>query len=302
MKEIHNGTINAEAHHLKGKDIQLEFPSVGATENIMLASVLAEGVTCIRNAAREPEIMNLQSFLNAAGFKVFGAGTNTITIVGVKHFEKGRNIEVYQSIIPDRIVAGTYLYAAAITGGDMTVGGFIPEHIMPMMSILNECGCQLDLHNDMVRIIAPKQLEVPRTVRTLPYPGFPTDMQAQTVALLSVASGTGVVVENLFESRFKYVDELQKMGAEIMVENKVAIIRGTKSLNGARVAARDLRGGAALVLAGLAAKGETEVCDIEYIERGYEKLDVRLSDLGANIHKSNLTEDEGFDKQTEKKK
>lgn len=270
--------INAHAETITGTKIHLEFPSVGTTENIMLAAVAGVGETVIHNAAREPEISDLQDFLNAAGFNVTGAGTNKIVIKGGKPKEF-----VQHKIIPDRIVAGTFLYAAAITGSKLTVCNMNPDHISAELNLLRETGCSLRVGNDYVSIKGADRVSPVRSVRTMPYPGFPTDMQAQIVTLLSLSAGTSVVVETVFESRFKYVEELLKMGADIRVENRLAIVRGVNSLSGALVHAADLRGGAALVLAGLAAEGKTIVTDVEYIDRGYDQLDKKFVKVGASI-------------------
>lgn len=271
------GRINCRTDEIIGTEINLDFPSVGATENIILASVLGKGETTIINAAMEPEIVDLQKFLNRMGARVEGAGSNVIKIVGVKILK-----DVNYNIMPDRIEAGTILCATAITGGTVTLKQVKPEHIAPVLDKLREAGCNLEIAKDSIKLEAPRKLKAV-DIRTMPYPGFPTDMQAIFASLLSVASGTSVVVENIFENRFKYTQELQRMGAKIKIEGKTAIIKGTRRLYSAKVKATDLRGGASLVLAGLVAKGKTQIEDIKYILRGYEKLDEKLNNLGANI-------------------
>ena len=255
----------------------MDFPSVGATENIILASVLGNGTTTIVNAAMEPEILDLQNFLNRMGTKIEGAGTNIIKIKGVENLS-----DVSYNIMPDRIEAGTLLCAAAITGGKIKITHANPNHIAPVIEKLREAGCIVDIKKDEIYLECKKRLKAV-DIRTMPYPGFPTDMQAIFVSVLCIASGTSIVVENIFESRYKYTQELQRMGAKIKIEGRTAIVKGTKRLYGSNVLASDLRGGASLVLAGLAAKGETEVENIKYILRGYENLDEKLNNLGANI-------------------
>lgn len=272
------GVIHCESEALKGCDVQLDFPSVGATENVMLAAVFAEGETFIRNAAKEPEIIDLQKFLNGIGADVHGAGTSVIKVCGVK---KTRDTE--HILIPDRIVAGTYMAACAATRGNMRLQNVIPEHLSYISSILKEMGCELKILDHSICIKTPKRLKSVEIIRTHPYPGFPTDMQAQIVAVLSLCSGTSVVVENVFDSRFLYTEELAKMGARIKTEGKVAIIKGSRTLRGANVMARDLRGGAALVIAGLAAEGKTSVDCVWHIDRGYMHIEKTLSRLGASI-------------------
>lgn len=279
IQDAQFGFICGEAEQLKGYDIQLDYPSVGATENIMLASVFADGVTYIRNAAKEPEIIDLQNFLIAAGVKVSGAGTNIIRIEGGKR----RLGKVEHSVIPDRIVAGTYMVASAITGGDVTLRNIVPEHISSITSILREAGSRINVKKNSLHISGPARLQAVDIIRTLPYPGFPTDMQAQIVALLTIARGTSILVETVFENRFKHVEELLRMGANIKLEGRLAVIKGVRSLKGANVTARDLRGGAALVLAGLVAEGETVISSIKHIDRGYESIEKSLSGIGAKI-------------------
>lgn len=245
----------------------------------MLASVFAEGETLIKNAALEPEIVDLQNILNKMGAKVEGAGTNIIKITGVKKLK-----EVSYNIMPDRIEAGTLLCMSAATGGNIKLKGVISEHIYQVIYKLEECGCKVECHKDFVILKSPKKLKAV-DIKTMPYPGFPTDMQSVFGAMLTIAKGTSLVIENIFESRFKYTNELKRMGAKITIEGKTAVIKGVKRLIGADVEATDLRGGAALVLAGLVAKGETKVENIEYLLRGYEDLDKKLNTLGGMIKK-----------------
>jgi len=279
INEAH-GYLECEVDHLKGCEIHLDYPSVGATENIMLAAVLAEGKTIIRNAAKEPEIVDLQNFLNGMGAKIIGSGTSVIEIEGVKRL--GR---VEHKIIPDRIVAGTILVAGAITKSDIAIENVVPDHLVSVLAKLKETGCIINENANELRIIPPKSIKSLDILRTLPYPGFPTDMQAQFVSLLSIAKGTSIVTETVFENRFKHIEELIRMGAKIKVDGRVAVIKGVKNLTGAKVTAKDLRGGAALVIAGLIAEGTTIVENISHIERGYDRLDFMLKNLGADIEK-----------------
>lgn len=276
------GYINCKTNQIIGSKIQLDFPSVGATENIIMASVLAEGETIITNAAMEPEIVDLQNFLNKMGAKIKGAGTNVIKIDGVKTLKN-----VSYNVMPDRIEAGTLLCATAITGGKIELNKVEPIHIGPVISKLEESGCKINVGKNSVILEAPKRLKAV-DIKTMPYPGFPTDMQSIMAATFTIAKGTTVVVENIFENRYKYVQELNKMGAKIIVEGKSAIIRGVRKIYGATVKATDLRGGAALVLAGLSAKGTTVVENIEYILRGYEDFDKKIRALGGNIEISEV--------------
>ena len=271
------GNIVCSCDKIVGEKIDLDFPSVGATENIILASVLSEGVTHINNAAREPEIIDLQNFLNRMGAKIKGAGSNTIIIQGVKNLK-----DVSYNIMPDRIEAGTFLCAAAITGGNIEVVGVNPNHITPAISKLEEAGCTVNIEKNIVKLKAPKKLKA-LEIKTMPHPGFPTDMQSIFVATMSIAKGTSVVIENLFENRYRFVPELIRMGAKATVEGKSVIIKGVRKLYGSTVKATDLRGGAAMVLAGLVAKGKTNIENIEYILRGYEDFDKKLRMLGADI-------------------
>lgn len=271
------GYINCKGNRIIGNEIHLDFPSVGATENIIMAAVLAEGKTIITNAAMEPEIVDLQNFLNKMGAKIEGAGTNVIKIEGVNNLK-----EVSYNIMPDRIEAGTLLCATAITGGKIKLNKVIPMHIRPVISKLEESGCKIDVEKNSVILEAPKRLKAV-DIKTMPYPGFPTDMQSIFTGILTTAKGTSMIVENIFESRYKYTNELKRMGAKITTEGKVAIVKGTKKLVGTTVEATDLRGGATLVLAGLVAKGKTTVNNAEHILRGYEALDKKLNKIGAKI-------------------
>jgi UDP-N-acetylglucosamine 1-carboxyvinyltransferase len=245
----------------------------------MIAAVYANGDTIIRNAAKEPEIADLQNFLQKIGAKVYGAGSSVIRIKG---FEKNFT-KVEHTVIPDRIITGTYMVASAITGGNITIKNIIPEHIISMAAVLRDMDCQINIKRNDIQIVAGPKLDAIEVIRTLPYPGFPTDMQAQFMALLTLSKGTSIIIETIFESRYKHVDELLKMGANIRIDGRMAVIKGVDHLNGAQVVARDLRGGAALILAGLAAKGETFITGLEHIDRGYYKVEEKLSRLGADI-------------------
>ncbi len=277
--EENSGFIKCSCDKITAADINLDFPSVGATENIILAAVLAEGTTVINNAAMEPEIVDLANCLNRMGAKVQGAGTNVIKITGVKKL-KGAGYK----IMPDRIEAGTFLCAAAITGSKIKVNNVVPEHIVPVIHKLQEAGCRFLIEKNCIEIEAPKKLKSIE-IKTMPYPGFPTDLQQIFGSMLTVAKGTSIIVENIFENRFKYISELTRMGAKITQEGKTAIIVGKRKLTGATVQGNDLRGGAGLIIAGLAAKGKTKVENIQYVLRGYENLDEKLNLLGANIRK-----------------
>ncbi len=276
---ISHGSIIAEADHLKGSHIYLDTVSVGATINIMMAAAMAEGRTIIENAAKEPHVVDAANFLNSMGANIKGAGTDVIRIRGV---EKLHATEY--SIIPDQIEAGTFMFAAAATRGDVIVKNVIPKHLEATTAKLVEIGCQVEEFDDAVRVVATKRLHN-TNVKTLPYPGYPTDMQPQIGVALAIAKGTSIVTESIFENRFKYVDELIRMGADIKVEGNTAVIYGTEKLMGARVSAPDLRAGAALVIAGLAAEGITIVDDIIYIQRGYENFEQKLRSLGAEIER-----------------
>ena len=275
-----DGYIECTADRLIGADILLDFPSVGATENIILAAVRAEGITVIRNAAKEPEIVDLQNFLNEMGANVRGAGGGTIVVKGVS---KLRGVEY--TPIGDRIEAGTYLIATAVCGGEIEVDGVPHENIAALLHKLRENGCKIYTRNGRILLISDGKLKAVSLVETMPFPGFPTDLQAQYGSLCAVATGTTLIVENLFETRYRYAAELMRMGADITVRGRTAVIRGVKSLHGASVSASDLRGGAALVVAGLKAQGQTSVTDIAYIDRGYAEFEYKLRLLGAKIRR-----------------
>ena len=276
---VSGGMIVAHADHLKGAHIYLDMVTVGATINLMLAAVMAEGQTTIENAAKEPHVVDVANFLNCMGASIKGAGTDVIRIRGVA----GLHGTEY-TIIPDQIEAGTFMFAAAVTKGDVTVKNVIPKHLESITSKLVEIGCEVEESDDAVRVVASKPL-LHTHVKTLPYPGFPTDMQPQITVALGLAEGTSIVTESIFENRFKYVEELVRMGAGIKVEGNTAIIEGVKGYTGAGITAPDLRAGAALVLAALAADGVSSVDDIKYIERGYEDFHLKLQSLGAEIEK-----------------
>ncbi len=263
---------------LKGGMVYLDFPSVGATENIMMAAVLAEGTTTIENAAIEPEIVDLATYLTTMGADIKGAGTDTIKINGVRELRPANH-----SIIPDRIEAGTYMVAAAITGGDVVVENVVTDHLKPVSAKLKEAGIEVSEELTSIRVKGGDLKAI--DIKTHPYPGFPTDMQSQMTSLMSVACGTSMVIETIFENRFMHVCELKRMGANIKIEGRSAIIEGCSKLTGAQVKATDLRAGAALILAGLAAEGTTEITDIEHIDRGYIRVDEKLSGLGAQIRR-----------------
>ncbi len=277
--KILRGMVVTEAEKLVGRHIYLDKVSVGATINIMMAASKAEGLTTIENAAKEPHVVDVANFLNCMGANIRGAGTDVIRIRGVEKFHG-----TSYSIIPDQIEAGTFLFAAAATGGDVVVRSVIPKHLEATVAKLLDAGCRVDEFDDAVRVSARSPLRSAH-VTTLPYPGFPTDMQPQMSVVLGLASGTSTITESIFENRFKYVDELAKMGATIKVEGNIAIIYGVDHYSGARVSAPDLRAGAALVIAGLAADGITIIDDIYYIERGYEALDEKFRQLGGEIQK-----------------
>ena len=275
--DIAHGLVIARAKELKGTHIYMDKVSVGATINIMMAAAMADGKTVIENAAKEPHVVDVANFLNSMGANIRGAGTDVIRIVGL---EKLHATEY--SVIPDQIEAGTFMFAVAATGGNVLVKDVIPKHLEATTAKLLEVGCQVEEFDDSVRVISDGHLKHTQ-VTTLPYPGFPTDMQPQMAVLLGIAEGTSTVTESIFENRFKYVDELTRMGADIKVESNIAIISGVKRYTGARVNAPDLRAGAALVIAGLAADGITVVDDIYYIQRGYEALEEKLTKIGAKI-------------------
>jgi UDP-N-acetylglucosamine 1-carboxyvinyltransferase len=278
--DIRGGSICADAKNgLTGKHIYLDMVSVGATINIMMAASMASGYTILENAAREPHVVDIANFLNSMGANIKGAGTDVIRIRGVEKLHA-----THYSIVPDMIEAGTYMMAAAATKGDVLIKNVIPKHLEATTAKLLEMGCEVQEFDDAVRVIANKRLR--RThIKTLPYPGYPTDMQPQIAVVLALAEGTSVVTESIFENRFKYVDELTRMGSVIKVEGNTAIIDGVEGFTGARVSAPDLRAGAALVIAGLAADGITVVDDIVYIQRGYEDFELKLAGLGAEIEK-----------------
>ena len=265
---------------LHGAAVNLSFPSVGATENIIITASLAKGVTVISNAAREPEIGDLADFLNSCGARIRGAGDSTIVIEGVRSLSGCEH-----RVIPDRIAAATYLTAAAVTGSTLVIGSVIPEHIAPVIPPLEESGCTFEYMDGRIRIEAPARLGRIKSVRTMPYPGFPTDAQAPFMAATTVAEGTSMFVENIFENRYKHVGELLRLGANIKVEGRVAVVEGVERLSGAAVEATDLRGGAALVVAGLAARGETQVTGLRHLDRGYENIEGNLARLGADIQR-----------------
>ena len=275
--KIESGRVKAHAIDLVAADIYLDTVSVGATINIMMAASLAEGRTLIENAAKEPHIVDVANFLNSMGADIKGAGTDVIRIKGVKSLHGSQ-----YSIIPDQIEAGTFMCAAAITKGDITVKNVIPKHMEAISAKLMEMGCEVVEFDDAIRVIA-KNNQKSTNIKTLPYPGFPTDMQPQITTALALASGSSLIVESIFENRFKYVDELARMGTNIKVEGNTAMVIGVEKLRGASLKAPDLRAGAALVLAGLAAEGQTTVDDIKYIKRGYEDFEGKLVSLGADI-------------------
>lgn len=275
--EVEKGYIEAKVIKLKGDDIYLDFPSLGATENIMMAACLAEGVTKIENAAKDPEVVELGRFLNKMGAKVKGCGTDLIEIEGVKKLHG-----VDYTIIPDRIEAGTYMVAAAITGGDVLIEKADPLLLKPLIVKLEKAGVQVTLKKNLIKVIGPNRIKAV-DIKTLPFPGFPTDMQPQFMALSCISKGTSVITETVFENRFVHTGDLIRMGADIKVEGHSTIIKGVKKLSAAPVMASDLRGGAALILAGLVAEGTTELSRIYHLDRGYVKLEEKLNSLGADI-------------------
>ncbi|MEG0792716.1 MAG: UDP-N-acetylglucosamine 1-carboxyvinyltransferase [Lachnospiraceae bacterium] len=277
--DIQHGKIIANAEHLKGAHMYFDVVTVGATINVMMAAAMAEGVSILENVAKEPHVVDVANFLNSMGANIKGAGTDIIKIKGVHKLHK-----TDYSIIPDQIEAGTFMFAAAATKGDITVTNVIPKHLEAAISKLVEIGCEVEEFDDSVRVVAKKRLKHTQ-VKTLPYPGFPTDMQPQIGVTLALNGGTSTITENLFENRFKYLDELARMGAEVKIEGNTAVIVGVEKLSGARVSAPDLRAGAALVIAGLAAEGITIVDDIVYIQRGYEQFETKLQGLGAVIER-----------------
>lgn len=276
-----HGYLTCDGRNMKGGRVNLDFPSVGATENIMLAAVLTKGETEIINAAKEPEIVDLANFLNKMGAKISGAGTSVIKIVGVKHLNGGE-----YTPMPDRIIAGTYLIAGLMAGGKIEIKNFKADNNIALLEKIKKTTCNIKLEHDILTLKSEGRLKSINKVETSPYPGFPTDLQAQTLALQTISKGTSMIVENLFETRFKHVPELVKMGAKIEVKDRTAVVHGVEKLYGADVNATDLRGGVSLVLAGLVAEGYTTINNIHHIDRGYYKLENELSNLGAEISRS----------------
>lgn len=272
-----SGYVYATAEKLTGRDIYLDFPSVGATENIIMAATLTEGETVLENAAEEPEIVDLANFINSMGGNIIGAGTKTIRIKGVKKLHKTEH-----TVIPDRIEAGTYMVVAAATGGDVMIENVVPSHLQPVIAKLREAGVTVEEYDDKIRVTAGDTIKS-LDIKTLPYPGFPTDMQAQFMAMLSKADGTSIINETIFENRFMHVNEMSRMGLNVKVEGSSAILKGSSPLSGAKVKATDLRAGAALVIAGLLAEGETEITEVYHIKRGYSNIVEKLQNLGADI-------------------
>ncbi|GFR37473.1 UDP-N-acetylglucosamine 1-carboxyvinyltransferase [Insulibacter thermoxylanivorax] len=278
--QIQGGTIHCTADRLVGTEIFLDLPSVGATENILMAAVRAEGKTVIYNAAREPEIEDLQNYLNRMGARVSGAGTSTITVEGVEHLTPCQ-----YTVIPDRIVSGTMMVAAAATRGDVVLEGVNPEHLTTITHVLRRAGVHIEVGDDIMKISCPTRTRAVERIVTQPYPAFPTDMQPQMMVLFSLSYGTSIIKETIFEGRFKHVDELNRMGADIRVDSHSAFVRGVPRLYGATVEATDLRAGAALVIAGLAASGTTIVEQVHHIDRGYERIEDMFARLGARIER-----------------
>lgn len=274
-----NGVIKAHAEHLKGASIYLDQASVGATINIMLAASMAEGVTTIENAAKEPHVVDTANYLNMMGANIKGAGTDVIRIRGVEALNGAQ-----YTIIPDQIEAGTYMIAAAITGGDVLVKNIIPKHMDSLTAKLDEMRVKVDEGDDAIRIIADEPLQA-ANVKTMSYPGFPTDLQPQIAALLSICDGRSVVTENVWDNRYQYIDELRKLGAKVEINGRVAVIDGIDHFTGAEVKATDLRAGAAMILAALAAEGETVIDGVRYIDRGYEDVEYKLQAMGADIRR-----------------
>lgn len=272
------GYLDCRAGRLQGTEIPLNFPSVGATENILLSAVLAKGRTVIRNAAREPEIVDLATFLNKMGARITGAGESTLCIDGVDRLHGCEH-----TVLPDRIVAATLLAAAAMTGGDVTLTSMVPEHLSPVLHLLDDMGCRLTVCRDSCRLEAPKRLKAVPVIRTMPYPGFPTDAQAPLMAATAVAEGTSVFIESIFDSRYKHVAELNRLGAHICTDGRTAVVCGVDRLTGATVECTDLRGGAALLIAGLAAEGETRLRQIHHLDRGYERPEDIFVSLGGQV-------------------
>jgi UDP-N-acetylglucosamine 1-carboxyvinyltransferase len=279
--EIHesHGYIEAKVSRMRGADIYFDMPSVGATENLMMAAVCAEGTTILRNSAREPEIVDLQNMLNAMGAKVSGAGTSTIRITGQRQLQGTE-----YTAIPDRIEAGTHMLAAVMTQGDLEIDNVVPEHMSPIIAKTRECGAEVTVRNNSVRVRHSGKIK-PMRIKTLSYPGFPTDMQPQFMALMTLADGTSMMTETIFENRFQHVDELRRMGADITVDGRTAVIHGVDNLEGAFVEASDLRAGAALFIAALAAEEASILQNIEYIFRGYEKIEEKYQAVGAKVQR-----------------
>lgn len=274
------GYVQAKADKLVGANVYLDFPSVGATENIMMAAVLAEGTTVIENVAEEPEIVDLANFLNKMGAKIKGAGTDTIKIEGVEKLHGTKH-----AVIPDRIETGTFMVAAAITRGNILIKNVVPDHVKPIIAKLKECGATIEDGDDGMRVRGDLSPLIATDIKTLPYPGFPTDMQSQFMAFLTTVAGASVVIETVFENRYMHIGELNRMGANIKIEGRSAIIQGERNLQGAQVISTDLRAGAALVLAGLMAEGTTEISEVYHIERGYEDFIEKFRKLGASIRR-----------------
>lgn len=275
--DMKNGYIHVYADELKGANIYLDVVSVGATINIMLASVMAHGITTIENAAKEPHVVDIANFLNLMGANIKGAGTDVIKVIGVKELK-----ECTYSVIPDQITAGTYMIAAAATGGDVLIKNVIPRHMEPISAKLIEMGNEVIDYDDSIRVIGKNPLH-PISIKTLPYPGFPTDLQQPMGVLMCLADGMSSIAESIFESRFKYVNELIRMGADVMINGNVAVFKGGSKLSGARINATDLRAGAAMIIAGLVADGTTEIYELKHIDRGYDDIVGRMKKLGADI-------------------
>lgn len=279
--EEHHGFLDCQVEgQLEGATINLSFPSVGATENIILAAATAKGRTVIQNAAREPEICDLADFLNRCGARISGAGEGTVYIEGVPALHSTEH-----SVIPDRITAATYMAAAGITQGNVILNDIIQVHLAPIIPVFEEAGCKISLQGRSLSIIAPQKLRPVKVIRTMPYPGFPTDAQAPIMSMMTLADGTSMFIENIFENRFKHVGELLRLGASIKVEGKVAVVEGVEKLSGAPVEATDLRGAASLVVAGLAADGLTQIAGLHHLDRGYDSIEESLSRLGAAIER-----------------
>lgn len=276
------GYLSGACTRLTGQDIYLDIPSVGATENLMMAATLAKGTTVIRNVAREPEVVEAQNFLNRMGACVRGAGTDTIRVTGVSQLGGADH-----TVIPDRIEVGTYMVAAAMTRGELLLSPVIPDHLEMVVAKLRQAGVEIDARGDELRVRGPRSLQ-PLDIRTGPHPCFPTDMQPQFSAMLCLAEGTSIVVENVYSSRFKHVEELVRMGAEVTVDGRLAVVRGPCRLTGARISATDLRAGAALILAGLAAEGVTQLEQVHHVDRGYEDLEAKLRGVGAAIRRKSV--------------